>query len=681
MRTWLKTLPLLTALAGCADDPDIPAEDTPEAPTEGAQISPEDEPFISYKADGIYTLPAQPLEDVVLPTPGEMVHRVMSPAILRKVEETGLSFGHVLTKAFDGSALQVSDNDSLHSQSSWYRSIVSHLSDALDDIEVGGDYTYGAEPFVNRLFNKGWLTSKDAHFELIGVVNRLDRLGMYVGTEDFACGEVRLLYRLAYQRDDIYSRMPFVFNVIYEVQKPLGVRMEVRTRQGRLQVCQQVVKQWLAPQQNAEGYVRWVQDRVQDERLRLRQVEVNFQAVRVPSESKDDLGGHAEYIMRIFRPEGDQMMPAPLENTPDVARLTDDLALKANLKAYIAEHLEELDDGVMQLPEEFLAREVTSFTTHGLHRPANRRFSAIFSPSELADLDLSKAPNIQTAEGLLMRLDDMTCAGCHQGRSVAGFHVLGEDRMDLTHPLNAVRLPGSPHFEEEDRRRDVWLNTLAAGQAPERHRPLSFEPFSGAAPAGAPCVPSAADHFASPWRCDEGLSCRVTMDHKGDDDTLPIGVCVRPTTTPVAGDACYRGDFTADDSDPRRDTMTRRKRFGCQGYACLAPVEGTPGGLCYAHCLSGNRARNDDELCAYNGGATFDACAESGNWAGCIIESTRRGLRAACDESTPCRDDYICQRFFEFDGNGVKVPEETRGYCVPNYFLYQLRLDGHPHDP
>jgi hypothetical protein len=160
-----------------------------------------------------------------------------------------------------------------------------------------------------------------------------------------------------------------------------------------------------------------------------------------------------------------------------------------------------------------------------------------------------------------------------------------------------------------------------------------------------------------------------------------VGTCVRPASKPVAGDPCWVGTMT-DHDDPRKDTLSRR-RFGCQGYGCLKPEEGTPAGLCIARCVGarGDQPRNDDEICAYNGGSSFDRCATTGDWSSCIIRSTRRGLRTACDEQTPCRDDYICQRFFLFENGEVKIPEETRGYCVPNYFLYQLRLDGHPHDP
>ena len=39
----------------------------------------------------------------------------------------------------------------------------------------------------------------------------------------------------------------------------------------------------------------------------------------------------------------------------------------------------------------------------------------------------------------------------------------------------------------------------------------------------------------------------------------------------------------------------------------------------------------------------------------------------ACDVDSPCRDDYICAR-----------SGSERGVCLPPYFLFQLRVDGHP---
>ena len=48
-------------------------------------------------------------------------------------------------------------------------------------------------------------------------------------------------------------------------------------------------------------------------------------------------------------------------------------------------------------------------------------------------------------------------------------------------------------------------------------------------------------------------------------------------------------------------------------------------------------------------------------------KSIEVGLRA-CSRSAPCRDDYICA--------GTADPE--KGACIPPYFVFQFRVDGHP---
>jgi hypothetical protein len=42
---------------------------------------------------------------------------------------------------------------------------------------------------------------------------------------------------------------------------------------------------------------------------------------------------------------------------------------------------------------------------------------------------------VRSAEGLLRRLDQLTCLGCHEARSIAGFHLLGEDPLPLPLPF------------------------------------------------------------------------------------------------------------------------------------------------------------------------------------------------------------------------------------------------------
>jgi hypothetical protein len=50
----------------------------------------------------------------------------------------------------------------------------------------------------------------------------------------------------------------------------------------------------------------------------------------------------------------------------------------------------------------------------------------------------------------------------------------------------------------------------------------------------------------------------------------------------------------------------------------------------------------------------------------CIEGHARPAALKACSSSEPCRDDYVCAR-----------TASGEGACIPPYFLFQLRVDGH----
>ena len=122
---------------------------------------------------------------------------------------------------------------------------------------------------------------------------------------------------------------------------------------------------------------------------------------------------------------------------------------------------------VSRLPDEFLARKSTSVALHGTHRLANMPFTQIFSEAELADLPYARRARCRSPHGLLRRLNDLSCTGCHQGRTVAGFHFLGVDRAE-TDAVNAIAVGASPHFLLDQPRRLAYVAALATGM---RRRP------------------------------------------------------------------------------------------------------------------------------------------------------------------------------------------------------------------
>jgi hypothetical protein len=111
-----------------------------------------------------------------------------------------------------------------------------------------------------------------------------------------------------------------------------------------------------------------------------------------------------------------------------------------------------------------------------------------------------------------------------------------------------------------------------------------------------------------------------------------------------------------------------------------------------------------DELCANQGGQGFDMCAASGDSGACLETKVARSMLDTCSPSRACREDYICQAFPEYqkiskadyvrrkkgqlinistpdkiNGKAIARAHELNvGFCVPTYFLFNMRLDGHP---
>jgi hypothetical protein len=614
-----------------------------------------------------YTDPAP-----VIPRRDDLVLDVLEPRLLAALEQSGYQMAQLFSREEWGVARQRSSNEEFHRNSPWYHSMVNDLAAeiAAHSRRYGGEYIEVADLTDRpRRFSPKWLSSRYARFELIAVVNRLDRMELSRAAEDAAhaprsCGEVRFVYRLAYDHTGlqprVYSRLPFTFNMVYEVPRPAGA--------DPYQACVAAARAFRVSRDLAgeTAYLQWLAEQPLDlARMRFKQVEVNFQVVRLTSGGTPTLGGHAEYILRIFRPEERRMVAAPLENTPDVERLRGDPALRRELVAFLRGNLAAIDRGTVVLPDRFLTRRAISVSTSGLHRLANRPFTQLLDPADLDGIDFAQAGFIDSPEALLMRLDDLTCQGCHQSNSVAGFHLVGRDRARTTHPLNAARVAYSPHYLQDRQRRLSYSWMLAREErAPGEFavRPLAFQKHKRSRPGpGDACFTAAAlsAHFKGPRAdnlgCAEGLEC-VELVHNANLRPA-IGTCLPPRNRPVAGLPCWRGEMIDSDNQREDDFTGVGQQHGCSGngYRCFEPVQGTPGGMCYNTCAAG-RERDALEACAYNGGERFDRCAARGNFAECIRDSISRGLRMACDENTPCRDDFICQSLFDIR----HLPEPVR---------------------
>src|SRR5262249_9726790 len=151
-------------------------------------------------------------------------------------------------------------------------------------------------------------------------------------------------------------------------------------------------------------------------------------------------------------------------------------------------------------PDEFLAHKATSVALHGSHRLANMPFSQIFSEADLADLPYAVARTVRSPHGLLRRLNDLTCTGCHQGRTISGFHFLGIDRA-VTRAANSIAVAASAHFVLDQPRRKAYVEAVAGGDAAITTRPLSVRADRGDGGYGSHC--GLGDPSFSAWSCDQ----------------------------------------------------------------------------------------------------------------------------------------------------------------------------------
>lgn len=579
---------------------------------------------------------------------------VDDPATLTALEANGASLGEML----GGTAGKASDNAAL-AKLPRYASLIQVLEADIGEI-ARSDPNAGVSVArsSHRLFDVRWLRSSSARFELVGLVNRLDRAGIIGG-----CGEVRLVYRLAYavsaSHGVIASRLPMTLSL------ELAARADASSAKAS---CRIAALRWFPPQAERKGtrLAEWlVSERgalfaAQRVPEAIRRVAVNLQSVRWPSTVRPDLGGHAEYVLRAFADDGaGRLVPAPLENTLEVARVQRGTPLFRKLVEWVtaAEHLPFIDGGTIVLPDELSAKRVVSVTPRGFSRRKNRPFSAILREADLVGLPLSSTRHAKSPAALLRRLDDLTCSGCHESRSVAGFHFLGVDREGTT-SSNALAAPFSPHFVRDQRRRREVVEALRDDRTPSYARPLAERAAQGDSGYGAHC--GLGDAGFADWTCDPGYRC----DHfDAPDGDATVGICL-PENGGSVGDPCEVGPM-AQNADPLRDRVIRAHVTACSdGAACNTNAVGFPGGMCTPSCGALSSQGACGRIAILD---AFNAClAERQSFETCIAEhSSPAGLRR-CSPDEPCRDDYICA------GSGV---------CIPPYFVFQMRVDGHPAPP
>jgi hypothetical protein len=583
------------------------------------------------------------VEAAAAPAP-EPTTIVADPDVLARLDAEGFDAGTLIVGARASSTAELAQ----HAQYRTLRDAVA--ADLAADRRTDPQAGVGMR-FAHRQFDVRWLDSDKLRFVLVGVVNRLDR-------KVFApehCGEVRFVYRLAYTTTTpagvVESRLPMTLNVVSF--------MPAATPPS----CTDVARAWLrpGPARDPAAQVAWLTGSdgplspAQRSAFVPKSVELNFQSVRWPSTVRPSMAGHAEYVQRVFHPVAGEpyFVPAALENTVDVRRLTKDAALARDLSSFVSQPdtLRAIDAGTVLVPERFLATRAVSVTPHGLARRANRPYQSVLDVTTLARLPLSQYETVGSSAALLRRLDELSCPGCHQARSIAGFHLLGvepaSDRVD------ALEVPMSPHLHAELERRRAYLLAVANGADPDERRPPAER---GAHDDGEGARCGLGDPGFTRWTCAAGLACTRESD-------ADVGVCTK-ASGPSVGDACESGVISPN-TDGRTDGMRLGARAACEGgRVCEVNAVGFPDGMCAGAC----DALPPGATC---GGipllSEFNACLVAGtSFERCIADNTRPGALRSCSFHVPCRDDYVCAR----------APQG--GVCMPPYFLFQLRVDGHP---
>jgi mono/diheme cytochrome c family protein len=429
------------------------------------------------------------------------------------------------------------------------RYVSRHKADLPNEtIGVGTSFDF-------QLFDRALLNSNDTRFVLAGIVNRMDRAYL----SEANCGEIRLIYRLtrtgpATGEGAASPRLPMTLNVVLKAKPNHAIDAN-----GMAVTCAEIARRWLAagdlPLTGAALAEKLTAtdgplDLIGSESID--RIETNLQIAHAPKSAVRDF--RTDYLLKVFHynPQSQTFEEAPLENQIDRERILADENLKRDFKTWLLDprHFSELDRGTILIPDKFLATGAIAATPVGF-APSNLQpaFGLVQGEGAAADpvfresdvvAALKKAAargdslqNIRSVAGFEHRLNDVTCAGCHQTRGIGGFHFPGVDWMTAK-PDNSTVVPASPHFfGDQIRRRDI-LTSFRDGKRPDYSRGFSSRPqVRGSTELagteyedgwGAHCYlqhPGDGDNDRSfkSWTCAEGLACQVA------GQTTRMGMC------------------------------------------------------------------------------------------------------------------------------------------------------------
>lgn len=547
-------------------------------------------------------------------------------------------------------------------------------------------------------FSSTFLRHPKSGFVLTGIINRMDR-AFKTGREK--CGEIRLLYRFTYDIDipsgEVKSRLPLTASVVLNGKNDADnvTCAEIASRwqeAGRKSVPNELLA-YLRLDQGPLQYVTPVH---------VDRIEVNIQLFRLPASEKPHWGGYAEYSLRVFRrhmPSGD-FAEAKMENQIDREKLTNAPSLFTNFKNWLlsAASIGNLDHGLLDVPEKYLVTSAISVSPGGASRSQNEPYSdiGIKNPEIMQALKQyetggRKLQTIKSVDGFYKRLNNLACTGCHQTRAIAGFHFPGADPASET-PNNAVHVPGSPHFFGDLPRRKAIVAAFARNDPnnpPDFSRGFSDRPDLRFKPAlagtelfdgwGATCFRGSDPSFAN-WTCKSGLQCKIL--HQSPRNA-GIGTCVSSSLSKIGdplefgvvsknaygNDSYSRTDPSGPAEPDNYELPQAPPGYGTahQGFKADNNSGGFPAGMLWKPSCNRPPA---EAACGRLAADGFNDCIKRHPFPTCLEQCSMKAALRACNSEKPCRADYICAA--PHDG-------QTMGTCIPPYFMFQFRVDGHPH--
>ncbi|WP_232375747.1 hypothetical protein [Mesorhizobium comanense] len=653
---------------------------------------------------------------------------VTDPATLQALERGGLSISRLLGPAL-GLTRDV-DNRGLFS--------VPALATVRDivKLEIASEPATSPDPYVaamvkskdtSQKFNPKYIDDDGSTLDLTGVVNRMDR--GYLGHTE--CGEIRLIYRFHYSVAEkpakgkpigektgqrISSRLPLTMSLVFNARPGKAQARASKDLPSATDAsCADVAQRWLAagrkdlPPDQLAAWLRSDEGPLSGAMLNSSQImrlELNMQVLRLSASTRRDFGGHAEYLLKIFKwdPATASFHESRMENQIDRATV---LADKPAFARWLLtdRNIYDLDHGRLVVDEKFLAKSAVSVAPGGLARSQNNIVYGL-----LDDADIDKAlkdyvakgntlSTIKSTAGFNLRLNEMSCTGCHQTHGIAGFHYTGADPASEPR-RNAVFVPGSAVFFADLPRRRAIVEEFADGGHPDFTRGFAARPDSKYAEAlkgtdlyngwGSICYRGEDPSFKD-WTCGAGLRCAGVHEsaiHPG------FGTCVSEKGTAV-GDPVEFGEIRmstwgndqycrlspatakACAIDPARDKkpVVKLAGYGAARQRYDNPEQktgGFPGGMLRKATCEG---LPEEASCGRLAKTGFNDCIASGkDHKFCTKEFTKTAGLRACDKAHPCREDYICTAGYD------DLPEAKpgEGTCIPPYFIFQFRVDGHP---